>query len=198
VKPENVRFFDSAAEFRAWLQSTHDTADHQWLGFYRKASGRKGLTYEEAVFEALCVGWIDGQLGPMDGERRAVRFTPRRARSIWSNVNIARMEQLIAEGRVAPAGMRAYEARTPERSGVYLHEGGRAELTPDLEARFRANTASWDFWNKQPAGYRRQMTWWVVSAKREETRTRRLDALIEQHAADRRMDPLHLPKTSAG
>jgi uncharacterized protein YdeI (YjbR/CyaY-like superfamily) len=196
VKPENVIFFESAAEFREWLRKNHATADYQWLGFYKKGAARSGVDYEAAVLEALCFGWIDGQLGPMDAERRAVRFTPRRLGSIWSKVNIARMERLIADGQVAPAGMRAYEARTPERSGIYLHEGGKAEFTADLEERFRANPAAWEFWSSTPAGYRRQMTWWVVNAKREETRLRRLEVLIEEHGAGRRLDPVHMPKMS--
>jgi uncharacterized protein YdeI (YjbR/CyaY-like superfamily) len=194
VKPENVRFFDSRVDFRAWLEENHEATEYQWVGFYKRESGRGGLTYEEAVLEALCFGWIDGQLGPIDEQRRAIRFARRRPRSIWSTVNVGRMERLITEGRVTPAGMRVYEARTPERTGIYLHETSEVAFPPDLEGRFRANSAAWNFWNTTPAGYRRQMTWWVINAKRQETRLRRLEVLIEEHAAGRRIDPVHMPR----
>lgn len=196
MKPENVLFFDSPAEFRGWLEENHETSDHRWIGFYRKSAGRAGLDYTDAVLEALCFGWIDGQGAGIDEERRAVRFSKRRPRSIWSTVNVNRMERLIGEGRVAPAGMRAYEARTSERTGVYGHDSGRAVFSPGFEARFRAHRAAWDFWNTTPPSYRRQMTWWVVSAKRDETRLRRLDALIEQHASGKRVDALRLPNVT--
>ena len=196
MKPENVLFFDSAADFRRWLESNHETADAQWVGFYRKGSGRGGLTWSDAVPEALCFGWIDGQGAPLDEQSRAIRFSKRRKGSIWSTVNIGHMEALIAADRVAPAGMRAYAARRADRIGVYSHDSGGSVFPPDLEARFRANERAWDFWNRQPPGYRRQMTWWVVSAKRDETRERRLFSLISEHAAGRRLDPLHLPKAT--
>jgi uncharacterized protein YdeI (YjbR/CyaY-like superfamily) len=193
VKP---RFFATQAKWRAWLEKNHASSDYAWLAFFKKAAGREGLDYTDAVLEALCFGWIDGQGAPMDDVSRAVRFSKRRKSSIWSMVNVGRMERLIAEGRVAPAGLREYEARTPERTGVYSHDSGRAVLTTELEARFRANQAAWQFWNTCPAGYRRQMTWWVVSAKREETRDRRMAVLIDQHARGQRIDPVHLPKVS--
>jgi uncharacterized protein YdeI (YjbR/CyaY-like superfamily) len=196
VKPENVRFFDSAADFRAWLQANHDTADHQWVGFYKKAAERTAMPYPDAVEEALCFGWIDGQLSGIDELSHAIRFTPRRAGSIWSNLNVRRMQSLIDAGRVYPAGTAAFEARRADRTGVYSSENPPLELTADLERRFLANEAAWDFWNRQPQGYRRQMTWWVMTAKRDETRLRRVDALIAQHATGQRIDPTRLPKMS--
>ena len=196
MKPENVVFFDSPAQFRSWLAKNHETSDYQWVGFWKKAAQRDGLTYDEAVLEALCFGWIDGQGAPIDDSSRSVRFTPRRKGSIWSTVNVARVERLIADGRMTPAGMRAYAARTDDRTGVYSHDSGGAVFPTDLERRFRADEAAWDFWNTTPPSYRRQMTWWVVSAKREETRDRRLQALIDQHATGRRLDPLRLPKVT--
>jgi uncharacterized protein YdeI (YjbR/CyaY-like superfamily) len=189
VKPENVLFFDSAEDFREWLSANHDSAEFQWVGFHKKGSGRAGLTYAQAVDEALCFGWIDGQGGPVDETSRAVRFTPRRARSIWSTVNVRKIETLMAAGKVAPAGMRAWEARTAERTGIYGHEAARVEFPPDLEARFRANDAAWDFWNRQPPGYRRQVTWWVINVKKDETRLRRFEAALEAHAAGQRIEP---------
>jgi len=196
VKPENVRFFDSRANFRDWLAENNDKADFQWIGFYRRTSGHGGLDYTEAVEEALCFGWIDGQGAPIDDEKRAIRFTPRRKGSIWSNVNVRRIQGLIEQGRVAPAGMAAFEARRPDRVGIYSSENPPLDFSEELEARFRANDASWQFWNRQPPGYRRQMTWWVMIAKRDETRSRRMDALIEQHASGQRIQPTRLPKLS--
>ncbi len=180
---------------RGWI-STTTAANHQWVGFYKKTAGRKAMNYPDAVEEALCFGWIDGQLGGIDEHSHAIRFTPRRPGSIWSNVNVRRMKALIAAGRVHRSGLAVFEARRADRTGVYSSENPPLEFTPELEARFRAQTAAWDFWNQQPAGYRRQMTWWVMNAKREETRSRRMDALIDQHATGERIDPTRLPKMS--
>jgi len=198
VRPENVRFFASAAGLRAWLDANEDSAASQWIGFYKKGSARTGVSYAEAVDEALCHGWIDGQLGGIDDESYAIRFTPRRPRSVWSTTNVTRMGELVEQGRVTRRGLRAFEARTPERTGVYAHDMAEAGFPADLEALLRANETAWRFWHSQPPGYRRQMTWWVVSAKRDETRQRRMAALIEEHAAGRRLDPLKLPRLAAG
>jgi uncharacterized protein YdeI (YjbR/CyaY-like superfamily) len=197
VKPENVLFFDTPAEFRAWLETNHETADSQWVGFHKKASGRGGLTWNEAVLEALCFGWIDGQGAPIDEHSRAIRFSKRRSGSIWSTVNMRHMDNLLAAGKVSPAGIRAYEARRPDRIGVYSHDSGKADFPADLEARFRADGPAWDFWNRQPPSYRRQMTWWVISAKRDETRERRLTALISESAAGQRLNPFASSKAAA-
>jgi uncharacterized protein YdeI (YjbR/CyaY-like superfamily) len=198
VKPENVRFFDSASEFRAWLADNHASAPSQWVGFYKKAAGLRGLTYDEAVIEALCFGWIDGQTNRVDDLAITTRFSPRRRTSNWSESNLRRMADLIAAGRVHPAGLLAFETRLALVAPEYSYESRPLELPEELASIFRANDAAWAFWNRQPPGYRRQMTWWVVSAKREETRLRRLAALIDEHAAGRRIDPLNLPKVSVG
>jgi len=196
LKPENVLFFDSQAEFRAWLERNHDKSAYQWVGFYKKAAAITALDYDQAVEEALCFGWIDGQGAGIDDIRRAIRFTPRRKGSIWSNVNVRRIQGLIEAGRVAPSGLAAFQARRADRTGVYSSENAPLEFSDELEARFRANEPAWEFWNKQPAGYRRQMTWWVMNARRDETRSRRMAALIEQHATGQRIEPTRLPKMS--
>ena len=156
-------FFETASDFRSWLDLNHDRANHQWVGFHKKTAGRSGMSYADAVEEALCFGWIDGQLGGIDEHSHAIRFTPRRPGSIWSNVNVRRMKGLIGAGRVHRSGLAAFEARRADRTGVYSSENQPLEFTADLEALFRANSAAWAFWNCQPPSYRRQMTWWVMS-----------------------------------
>jgi len=194
-KPSPV-VFPSAADFRSWLEANHASAPELWVGYYKKGSGKSSMTYAEGVDEALCFGWIDGQIRSIDDEVYANRYTPRRPRSIWSTPNVRRMHELIADGRARPSGIAVFDARTPERTGVYSHDRRDEGLPPDLEAAFRANDRAWRFWLDQPAGYRRQMTWWIISAKREDTRQRRLEALIAHCATGQRIDPLNLPSTT--
>ena len=196
MKPEKVLFFENASDFRSWLDLNHDRANHQWVGFYKKGARQKSMSYPDAVEEALCFGWIDGQGGGLDEHSHAIRFTPRRPASIWSTVNVRRMNSLIAAGRVHRSGLAVFEARRSDRTGVYSSENPPLEFTDDLEARFREDGAAWDFWGAQPPSYRRQMTWWVMSAKREETRGRRMEALIEHHATGERIVPTRMPKMS--
>lgn len=197
MKPENVRFFDSAADFRKWLDGNHDQAQFQWIGFWKKGSGKSGLTYDEAVLEALCFGWIDGQTNRVDDFAVTTRFSPRRPGSNWSQLNIARVEELKKAGRMRPAGLAAFEKRRPPEPGAYTYETRPSDLPDDLAAVFRKNKPAWDFWQAQTPGYRKAMTWYVVSAKREDTRLRRLTALIDESAAGRRIDVLNTPKLSA-
>jgi uncharacterized protein YdeI (YjbR/CyaY-like superfamily) len=194
VKHLDATFFGDPQAFRAWLERNGAQEQELWVGYWKKSTGRVGVTYPQSVDEALCFGWIDGLTRSIDAERYATRFTPRRAGSIWSTVNIRRVAELIAAGRMTDAGMAAFEARRADRTGVYAGDMERVEFPPDLEARFRNDEAAWAFWLQQPPGYRRQMTWWVVSAKRDDTRQRRMDALIEEHRAGRRINRQHLPK----
>ena len=197
MKPENVRFFKSAADFRKWLEANHDKAPFQWLGFWKKAAGpRAGVTYDEAVVEALCFGWIDGQTNRVDDLSVTTRFSPRRAGSNWSTTNIKLVGELTKAGRMHPAGTRAFEARKEPEPGAYTYETRPADLPDDLAAIFRKNKGAWEFWRGQTPGYRKSMTWWVVSAKQEQTRLRRLDALIAESAEGIKIDDLHLPKLS--
>ena len=198
MKPENVRFFDSAAEFRRWLAANHDKAPFQWIGFWKKSAGpRTSLTYDEAVEEALCFGWIDGQTNRLDDLSVTIRFSPRRPASNWSESNHQRVARLIASGRMQPPGLRAYEARSAIKLGEYTYETRPADLPPELEEVFRTNPAAWEFYAAQTPSYRKQMTWYVVSAKRQETRLRRLAAVMHESAAGRRIDLLNTPKLSA-
>jgi uncharacterized protein YdeI (YjbR/CyaY-like superfamily) len=184
-------FFETPDGFRRWLEAHHDSEPELWVGFHRKGSGRPSLTWPESVDEALCYGWIDGLRRSLDAQSYAIRFTPRRSGSTWSNVNVRRAEELIRDGRMRPAGLRAFEARDPERSGTYSFEQrAAATLGPEAEARFRAEPEAWRYFEAQPPGYRRTAIWWVVSAKQEATRERRLRTLIEDSAAGRRIAPL--------
>jgi uncharacterized protein YdeI (YjbR/CyaY-like superfamily) len=196
VKPENVRFFESAGEFRAWLEANHESAAFQWVGFHKKAAGRAGMTYEEAVLEALCFGWIDGQTNSLGETSVTTRFSPRRPGSNWSQVNIKRAHELIAAGRMRPAGLRAFEARREPAPGELTYETRPADLPEPYAAAFKRNLTAWQFWQAQRASYRKSMSWWVLSAKREDTRLRRLQALVSASAAGRHIDALNLPSVA--
>jgi uncharacterized protein YdeI (YjbR/CyaY-like superfamily) len=181
-------FFESAAAFRAWLEEHHATETEVWLGQWKKHTGKPTVTWAEAVDEALCFGWIDGLLRRIDDDSHMQRFTPRKPTSNWSAVNIANVERLRAEGRMRPAGEAAFALRREEKSGVYSYEQRHlAAFEPEQEERFRADAAAWEYWSAAPAGYRKMATWWVVSAKKPETRERRLGLLIEDSAAGRRL-----------
>jgi len=183
-------FFPTPDHFRDWLAEHHARRDELWVGFYKKATGRPSLTWPESVDEALCFGWIDGIRKSIDAEAYKIRFTPRRNGSHWSRVNLERVTVLIAEGRIAPAGLAAYEARDPERAGRYSYEREKAAFTKAQLAELKADPAAWKFWKSQPPGYRKQVTAWVVTAKREDTRTRRLATLIEDCANGQRIRQL--------
>ena len=184
-------FFAGAAEFRAWLERHHDDTDELLLGVYRKSSGAPGITRPEAVDEALCFGWIDGKGQRIDDRRYTIRFTPRRKGSNWSSVNVKRVGELKRLGRMHPAGLAEFKARRKDRSGIYSYEQRhKASLAAPDERRFRANKKAWSFFQARPAGYRTTAIWWVVSAKREETRDRRLATLIDDSEHGRTIAPL--------
>ena len=187
-------FFATPAEFRAWLEAHHNQSTELWVGFHKKGSGLPSMTWQEAVDEALCFGWIDGVRKSLGETSYVIRFTPRRTRSTWSAVNIARVEELAAAGRMCLTGLRAFAERTEGNSGIYSYE---QEDIPGLdgacERRFRANHVAWEFFQAQAASYRKAAIWWVVSAKREETREKRLGALIDDSAAGRRVASLTAP-----
>jgi uncharacterized protein YdeI (YjbR/CyaY-like superfamily) len=191
VKP---RFFATPEGFRAWLKEHHATATELVVGFHKKHTGRESMTWTESVREALCFGWIDGIRRSLGDESYTIRFTPRRPGSIWSSLNIGHVEELIREGRMTPAGLAAYEARKPERTGIYSFEQRHsARLGQEQEDAFRADRAAWEFFQAQPPSYRQTAIYWVVSAKREETRSRRLATLIADSAAGRRLAQLTPP-----
>jgi uncharacterized protein YdeI (YjbR/CyaY-like superfamily) len=187
-------YFSSPEELGEWLAEHHDSESELWVGYWKKATGKPSLTWSQAVDEALCHGWIDGVLRRVDGERHVQRFTPRKPSSNWSAVNIAKVERLRAQGRMRPAGEAAFARRRDERSGVYSYEQrDDPRLEPEQEARFRANAAAWEHFMSRPPSYRKPAIWWVVSAKRPETRDRRLATLIEDSAAQRTLKHLTRP-----
>ena len=182
--PAEPMHFATPADFRRWLARHHERETELWVGFHKKATGRPSITWPEAVDEALCVGWIDGIRRSLGDDRYMIRFTPRKPTSTWSAVNQRRMAVLITEGRVQPAGRAAWEKRKAERSGTYSYENRHAAaLDAESERRFRASAPAWRFFERQPAGYRKTTIWWVISAKKPETRTRRLQQLIAHSAA---------------
>jgi len=181
------RFFKAQSEFRRWLEKNHAKEAELIVGFYKKDSGKPSITYPEALDEALCFGWIDGVRRSLGDEGYTIRFTPRKPKSIWSNVNVRHVERLKKEGRMAPAGLKAYELKDPKKTGIYSFENRPRELAPAYEKKFRANKKAWEFFEKQPAGYKRLMIYRVMEAKQEETKERRLAQLIEVSARSERL-----------
>lgn len=192
-----ARFFKSQAELRAWFEKHHGTATELWVGFYKKGSGKTGVTYPESVDEALCFGWIDGIRKGLDEARYVNRFTPRKPTSNWSAVNVKRVRELIAEGRIRPAGLAAFQARREDRTAIYSYEQRPPDLRDKYERKIKANKKAWEFWRTVAPSYRKAATWWVISAKREDTRERRLATLIEASARGERVPPLTGPAAPA-
>ena len=179
-------FFATPAVFRAWLETNHAVEAELLVGYYKRGSGRPSITWPESVDEALCFGWIDGVRHSIDVEAYSIRFTPRRPTSIWSAINVARVLELRKQGRMRPAGEQAFAARTPQRTGIYSFERRKAaKLSRSDAAKFRKNARAFAFFEAQAPWYQRTALHWVVSAKREETRQRRLDQLIADSAAER-------------
>lgn len=188
---EQVAVFLSQAAFRKWLEANHDSAPDVWVGYYRKASGKTAMTYPEAVEEALCFGWIDGLTYRIDDEVHANRFTPRRKGSGWSGPNIAKIAELKKAGRMHAAGLRAFEERDRRKDQPYLRDNPlRQALPPELERQIQGTPAAWAYWQARPPGYRRQAAFWILSAKQDATRNRRLAALIEDSANGVPIKPL--------
>jgi uncharacterized protein YdeI (YjbR/CyaY-like superfamily) len=193
-------FFRTPADFRKWLEKHHATTPELLVGFYKKGSGKPSITWPESVDEALCFGWIDGVRHTIDEASYSIRFTPRRARSIWSAVNVKRVAELTKLDRMQPAGLRAFEARDPKRSGIYAFEQRKEgqKLSPEYQAKLESNAKAWAFFRAQPPYYRRTSSWWVMSAKKDETRLKRLATLIEDSAQGRRLGLMARPEKPAG
>ena len=180
-------FFETPSRFRTWLYKNHATARELWVGFYRKNSGKPSITWPESVDEALCFGWIDGIRKRLDEISYQIRFTRRRRGSIWSAINIQRAQELKRQKRMRPAGVKAFAARIENKSGIYSYEQRKAELDGPYATKLKKNKAAWDFFQTQPASYRKMIAWWIVSAKKEETRCKRMAKLISASAKRKRL-----------
>ena len=182
-----IRYFKSASDFRRWLEKNHAATQELWVGYYKKSSGQPSMTWPESVDEALCFAWIDGIRKTVDDLRYTIRFTPRRRGSIWSAVNIKRAWELSDEGLMKPHGLAAFDARKEYRSGIYSYEQRSTSLDGIYEKKLRQNKAAWDFFYSQPPSYRKAIGWWIVSAKQEATRTKRLETLIRESTRGKRL-----------
>jgi uncharacterized protein YdeI (YjbR/CyaY-like superfamily) len=188
-RPEEVHIFPTAADFRAWLERHHDTAPALFVGFYKKGVAKSAMTYPESVDEALCYGWIDGITYRMDDEITATRFTPRRKTSSWSAINIAKIADLTAAGRMQAAGMRAFEERDRRKDAIYSYERPPTELEAAMQARLEADGVAAARWAAERPSFRRTASHWVTSAKRAETRERRFGELLDALRANTRPHP---------
>jgi uncharacterized protein YdeI (YjbR/CyaY-like superfamily) len=187
VTPANVRFFRTPADLRKWFRANHAKADELWVGYYKKDSGRPSVTWPESVDEALCVGWIDGIRKRLDEHSYVIRFTPRRPGSIWSTVNVKRVAELTKARRMHTAGLNAFAARRANKSGIYAYEQRRPQLEQPYAALMKKNAAALEFFERQSPYYRKTMSWFIMSAKKEETRMARLKKLMDACAKGKKL-----------
>jgi len=184
----NPNFFKTQADFRQWLASNHNKEKELLVGFYKTGSGKESMTWPQSVDEALCFGWIDGVRKSVDSERYTIRFTPRKPNSIWSAININKIEKLMAQKLVMPEGLAAFEKRTESKSRIYSHEQKDvAKLSPEMEAEFKAKKAAWEFFNKQAPSYQKVILHWITSAKQEKTRLQRFVKLLQASIQGKRV-----------
>lgn len=187
----DIKYFETAAELRQWFEKNHDKLDEVQIGFFKKKTGKKSITYNEAVDQALCFGWIDGVRNTIDDERHVIRFTPRRPKSNWSAININKVQELIKAGLMHPSGLKAFNERDLAKTNQYSHEAlNPGKFDEADEQLFRANEKAWQGFMAMPPSYRKAAIWWVVSAKQEATRKKRLLTLIEDSAQGRKVKPL--------
>lgn len=180
-------FFQTQFDFRQWLEENHDQATELLVGFYKISPGKPSMTWSESVDQALCFGWIDGVRRKMEEESYCIRFTPRKAKSNWSAVNIAKVEELTATGLMKPEGLAAFAKREESRSGIYAYENELKKFSDEFEEQFKANETAWNFFDKQANWYKKQMINWVMTAKQETTRQKRLEKLILESENEKRL-----------
>ncbi len=182
-----LKFFRTPRDFETWLEKNHATATELWVGFYKRDSGKPSITWPESVDQALCFGWIDGIRKRVDKITYKIRFTPRTRRSIWSAINIKRAEEFARQKRMRSAGLKAFAARIENKSGIYSYEQRTTELAEPYAKHLKKNKAAWNFFGMQPPSYRKMIGWWIVSAKKEETRMARLAKLISESEKGKRL-----------
>ena len=190
-----TKVFKDSAAFRSWLEAHHSSESELVVKLYKVHAKEKGLTYTQALDEALCFGWIDGVRRGGDDDSFNIRFTPRKPKSTWSAVNIKKVEELEAAGRMHESGLAAFRRRSAERSGIYAYENRQTELDPAYEKKLRSNKKAWEFFQAQAPWYRRTSIYWVMSAKKEETREKRLGTLAEYSAKRKPIPQLDRTKT---
>lgn len=188
------KFFKSPSDLRKWFEAQHASAPELWVGFYKKGSGKANITWPQSVDEALCFGWIDGIRKSIDESSYKIRFTPRKSRSTWSAVNIKRARELVDQGLMRPAGLKAFAAREENRSGIYSYEQRSPELPEKYADKLKKHQSAWKFFQAQPASYRKAANWYVLSAKKEETRLKRLSHLIDHSAQSQRIPQFTITK----
>ena len=190
-----ITFFRTASQMRSWLEKHAESSTELWVGFYKKDSGKPSLTWPESVGEALCFGWIDGVRKSIDDTSYMIRFSPRKAMSIWSEVNIKIAQSLIEQERMQPVGLKAFQARRSNKSGIYSYEQRSESLPEAYERVFKRNKSAWDYFQAQAPSYRKAACWWIVSAKQEKTRLSRLGKLIDDSGTGRRLQLLTSKKS---
>lgn len=183
----DATFFSTQDEFREWLERNHQTATELLVGFYKVGSSKMSMTWPESVDQALCFGWIDGIRKSIDKDSYSIRFTPRRRNSVWSEINIKKVEELASKNLMTPEGLRAFGFRKEDKSGIYSHENELTEFDTNYEKQFRENEEAWSFFEKQAPSYKKSIKHWVMTAKQEKTRLSRLEKLIEQSAQQKKM-----------
>jgi uncharacterized protein YdeI (YjbR/CyaY-like superfamily) len=183
-------FFETPEEFRVWLEKNHKKANELIVGYYKVGSGKKSMNWSQSVDQALCFGWIDGIRKSIDNESYFIRFTPRRPDSNWSTVNIKKVDQLTKQGLMRPAGLAAFMLREESKSGIYTYENKEMELPDEFERQFKVNVEAWNYFQSMPLYYRKTSIRWVMDAKQELTRKRRLAELISDSEAGQKIKPL--------
>lgn len=191
---EKIFFFKTQSELRTWFITHHESLNEAWIGFYKRDSGKQSITWPESVEEALCFGWIDGVRKSIDENRYKIRFTPRKKESIWSQINLRKMEELIAKKLLYPAGLKAYSERNAEKVKRYSFEQENHTLDSASEKKFKTKRKAWENFSAMPPSYRKPAIWWVISAKREETRKSRLEILISCSQQNERIPMLRRTK----
>jgi uncharacterized protein YdeI (YjbR/CyaY-like superfamily) len=183
-------YFATQTEFREWLEENHNKETELFVGYYKVGSGRQSMTWSESVDQAICFGWIDGIRKSIDEESYCIRFTPRKPKSIWSAINIKKVEELTKKGLMKPSGLTAFKLLEANKSKIYSYENEEIKFPEDLEQLFKSNNKAWEFFQAMPQSYRKPATRWVLSAKQESTRFKRLQELITDSEAGRKIKPM--------